>query len=87
MIRNVSWGDFEEAKREAAEILKVAGSKPGKVLILVDLIQSGKASSGARKVYSGLLKSEKFCQGGIFWYKDTDESDGLVYHELCRCEK
>lgn len=37
IVRNVSWGDREEedAKREAAEILEVAESKPGKILILV----------------------------------------------------
>jgi hypothetical protein len=71
IIRNVSWGDREErdAKREAGEILEVAESRPGKVLILVDLSQSGRASSGARKVYSDLLRSEKFARVAYFGLK------------------
>jgi hypothetical protein len=71
IIRNVSWGNREEegARREAAEILRVAESRPGKVLILVDLSRSGKASSGARKVYAELLQSEKFARVAYFGMK------------------
>ena len=71
IIRNVSWGDREEedARREAAEILRVAESRPGKVLILVDLSRSGKASSGARKVYAELLQSEGFAKVAYFGMK------------------
>jgi hypothetical protein len=64
VIRNWSQGDFEEtdARRQVAEILEIAESRPGKTLVLNDMTKAGKASSGARKVYSEMLKSEKIAK-------------------------
>jgi hypothetical protein len=64
IIRNQSQGDFEEAdaRRQMAEILKIAESRPGKVLVLNDLTGAGKASSGARKIYAQVLRSEKIAK-------------------------
>jgi len=61
ILYNKSWGDFEEedARKQAAEILRTTGSKPGKALALNDLREAGKASSAARKVFSQLMKNEK----------------------------
>jgi UDP-N-acetylmuramyl pentapeptide synthase len=60
IIRNKSRGDFEEedAKKQMAELVEIVESKSGKVLVLNDLTEAGKASSGARKVYAQMLKSE-----------------------------
>jgi UDP-N-acetylmuramyl pentapeptide synthase len=64
VIRNRSQGDFEEAdaRRQMAEILEIAESRPGKALVLNDLTEAGKASSGARKVYAQMLKSDKIAR-------------------------
>jgi len=64
IIRTRSQGDFEEAdaRRQMAEILEIAESRPGKVLVLNDLTEAGKASSGARKVYAQMLESDKFAR-------------------------
>lgn len=64
IIRNQSRGDFEEedAKAQMAEILGIAESKSGKVLVLNDMTEAGKASSGARKVYAQTLKSENIAK-------------------------
>jgi len=64
IIRNQSKGDFEEedARTQMAELLRIAESKPGKVLVLNDLTEAGKASSGARKVFVQMLKSEEFAK-------------------------
>ena len=64
IIRNKSQGDFEEedARKQMTEILTIAKSRSGKVLILNDLTEAGKASSGARKVYVQMLKSEEFAK-------------------------
>ena len=64
IIRNRSQGDFKEAdaRRQMAEILKIAESRPGKVLVLNDLTEAGKASSGARKIYAQMLESHKFAR-------------------------
>jgi UDP-N-acetylmuramyl pentapeptide synthase len=62
--RTKSRGDFEEedAKRQMAEILRIAESRPGKVLVLNDLTEAGKASSGARKRYAQLLQSDRIAR-------------------------
>jgi UDP-N-acetylmuramyl pentapeptide synthase len=64
IIRNQSRGDFEaeDAKAQMAEILGIAESKSGKVLVLNDMTEAGKASSGARRVYAQMLKSEKIAK-------------------------
>ena len=64
IIRNESKGDFEEddAREQMEEILKIAEARPGKALVLNDLTQAGKASSGARKTYAQMLKSEEFAK-------------------------
>jgi hypothetical protein len=64
ILRNRSTGDFEEedARRQVAELLSVAQSRPGQVLVLNDLTQAGKASSGARKLYAQVLRSEEFAK-------------------------
>jgi hypothetical protein len=64
IIRNKSLGDFaeEDAKRQTAEILRIAESKPGKVLVLNDLTEASKASSGARKVFARLLQSDRIAR-------------------------
>jgi UDP-N-acetylmuramyl pentapeptide synthase len=64
IIRNQSKGDFEEedARKQMAEILRIAESRPGKVLVLNDLTEAGKASSGARKIYAQMLKSEEIAK-------------------------
>ena len=64
IIRNQSQGDFDEgdATRQVAAILEIAEAETGKVLVLNDLAQAGKASSGARKVYAGVLKSEQIAK-------------------------
>ena len=60
VMRNRSWGDFDEAdaRRQVAAILALAESRPGRCLVLNDLTEAGKASSGARKAYVGVLGSE-----------------------------
>ena len=45
-----------------AEILEIAESRPGKVLVLNDLTEAGKASSGARKVFAQMLELDKFAR-------------------------
>ena len=64
VIRNRSQGDFEEAdaRKQMARILEMAEGRPGRVLVLNDLTEAGKASSGARKVYAELLKSDKIAR-------------------------
>ena len=64
IIRTKSQGDFEEAdaRRQMAEILEIAGSRPGQVLLLNDLTEAGKASSGARKVFAQLLQSDRIAR-------------------------
>jgi hypothetical protein len=64
IVRNRSWGDFDEAgaNRQMASILDIAQGKPGPVLVLNDLTEAGKASSGARKVYAQMLKSDRFAK-------------------------
>ncbi|MBL7164427.1 MAG: hypothetical protein ISS57_17720 [Anaerolineales bacterium] len=64
VIWNKSWGDFEEehARKQTAEIMAVAEMVPGKVSVLNDMAEAGKASSGARKVYAQTLKSEKIAK-------------------------
>jgi hypothetical protein len=64
IIRNKSRGDFEEedARKQMVELLRIAESKAGKVLALNDLTEAGKASSGARKIYAQMLKSEKIAK-------------------------
>jgi UDP-N-acetylmuramyl pentapeptide synthase len=64
VIWNQSWGDFDEddARRQMAEILRVAEGVSGKALVLNDMTEAGKASSGARKAYAQLLKSEEFAK-------------------------
>ena len=61
IIRNRSQGDFDEgdARSQMAAILEIAESRPGKVLVLNDLTEAGKASSGARKAYIQMLESDK----------------------------
>jgi UDP-N-acetylmuramyl pentapeptide synthase len=49
--------------------LKLAGSKPGKVLVLNDLREAGSASAGARKIYTQLMKNEKFEKGAFVGMK------------------
>jgi hypothetical protein len=64
ILRNKSWGDFneEDARMQIAQILRVAEGMPGKVLVLNDLTEAGKASSGARKLYAEMLKSERIAK-------------------------
>jgi hypothetical protein len=45
-----------------AEILEIAERRLGKVLVLNDLTEAGKASSGARKVYAELLESDRIAK-------------------------
>jgi UDP-N-acetylmuramyl pentapeptide synthase len=64
IIRSESRGDFEEgdARRQIAEIHRIAESKPGRALVLNDMTEAGKASSGARKVYAQMLNSEEIAK-------------------------
>ena len=59
IIRNNSWGDFDEvdARRQVAAILALAERRPGRCLVLNDLTEAGRASSGARKAYAEVLRS------------------------------
>ena len=61
IIRQKAWGDFEEkdAKAQSIQINNIINSQSGKVLVLNDLSESGKASSQARKIYSEMMKNEK----------------------------
>jgi hypothetical protein len=60
IIHTVAWGDFEEedARSQAEIIVRLVASRPGKVSMLHDLTESGKASSKARKIYADLIKLE-----------------------------
>jgi hypothetical protein len=60
IIRNVAWGDFDEAdaRNQAEMIVRLVASQPGNVRLLNDLTESGKASSKARKIYVDLMKLE-----------------------------
>lgn len=61
IIRNKAWGDFDEqdAKDQSNEIIQLINSRDGKLCLLNDLTDAGTASSGARKIYSSLLKNDK----------------------------
>lgn len=71
IIRNQSEGDFEE--KDAADqihaINKLADSKPGKVAVLNDLTNAGTASSGARKLFAEILKSDKITKHAFLGMK------------------
>jgi UDP-N-acetylmuramyl pentapeptide synthase len=72
IIRNKAWGDFDEqdAKVHAAQIINLVNSQPGKVAILNDLTEAGKASSRARKIFVNLIKNKKVTKHA-FWGKKT----------------
>ncbi len=61
IIRTKYWGDAEEedAIKQTAAISELAQSKVGKVDVLNDLSEAGKASSKARKLYAEQIKKEK----------------------------
>jgi hypothetical protein len=64
IIRNKAWGDFDEqdAQAHAIQTIKFVNSLPGRVTVLNDLSEAGKASSRARKIYVDLIKNDKFAK-------------------------
>lgn len=70
VLREKPYGyiDEEYAKKEVEELLRVANSKPGKVLVLTDMTEGTSASSAARKVFSELLKNEKIAKHAFFGF-------------------
>ena len=73
IIRNKSWGDFEEkdAKEQADLILSLFETQPGKVLVLNDLTEAGTASSKARKIFSDLMKEKKIKKQAFIGMRTT----------------
>jgi UDP-N-acetylmuramyl pentapeptide synthase len=61
IIRNKAWGDFDEqdAQAHAEQIINLINIHPGKVAILNDMTEAGKASSRARKIFVNLIKNKK----------------------------
>lgn len=68
IIRCKYLGDFieEDAKKYFSAVVKIAENEPGKALILNDMTTSGTASSGARKQFAELMKSDRFAKHA-FW--------------------
>ena len=61
VIRNKAWGDFDEndAEAQAKQIRELIEKRKGKVLVLNDLSEAGKASSLARKIFAELMRHPK----------------------------
>lgn len=54
------------AKSMAAELLRVANTQPGRVLVLTDMSQGSSASSAARKIFAAELSNPKYAKHAFF---------------------
>lgn len=73
ILMSKCWGDNyadEDAKALAEETIKIAETRPGKILLLNDLSEARAASVGARKIFAQLAKNEKFLKNA-FWGMKT----------------
>ena len=61
IIRAKFVGEQDEANAQGTleEVQKIIASKPGESSLLIDLIEAGSASSGARKKFAEMEKIEK----------------------------
>lgn len=71
IIRNQAEGDFEErdAEDQMNAIHKLADSIPGRVAVLNDLTRAGTASSGGRKIFAEMMKSDKITKHAFLGMK------------------